>query len=130
MTPRKKILVADDETNIREILSIQLARLGYEVLLAADGEEALQVYKTERPDLLLLDVLMPRVNGLDVCRKIRALEKKSGRRAPVLFLTARGAAHDKTNAVLSGGDDFIAKPVGLDELREHVEAALNKKARP
>jgi len=124
--PRRKILVADDENSIREILSIQLARMGYEVVLAADGAEAVAAYEAEKPDLVLLDVMMPRVNGLNACQQIRAFEKKSGRRVPVLFLTARDTTHDKTSAALSGGDDFVAKPVSLQELRERVEAALKK----
>ena len=129
MAERRKILVADDESSIREILSIQLARMGYEVLLAADGVEAVEVYEQEKPDLVILDVMMPRVNGLEACQKIRAFEKKIGRRAPILFLTARDSTHDKTSAALSGGDEFVAKPVSLQELRERVEAAL-KKGRP
>lgn len=129
MADRRKILVADDESSIREILSIQLARMGYEVLLAADGVEALEVYEQEKPDLVILDVMMPRMNGLEACQKIRAFEKKAHRRAPVLFLTARDTTHDKTSAALSGGDEFVAKPVSLQELRERVEAAL-KKGRP
>ena len=128
--PRRKILVADDENSIREILSIQLARMGYEVVLAVDGAEAVAAYEAEKPDLILMDVMMPRLNGLDACQKIRALEKKSGRRVPVLFLTARDTTHDKTSAALSGGDEFIAKPVSLQELRERVEAALKKKGKP
>lgn len=128
--PRRKILVADDETSIREILSIQLARMGYEVVLAADGLEAVAAYEQEKPDLVLLDVMMPRLNGLNACQQIRALEKKTGRRVPVLFLTARDTTHDKTSAALSGGDDFVAKPVSLQELRERVEAALVKKGKP
>ncbi|MFI5363675.1 MAG: response regulator transcription factor [Elusimicrobiota bacterium] len=127
--PRKKILVADDEPSIQEILSIQLARMGYEVVLAGDGLEAVAAYEAEKPDLVLLDVMMPRLNGLDACQRIRAFEKKSGRRVPVLFLTARDTTHDKTSAALSGGDEFVSKPVSLQELRERVEAAL-KKARP
>ena len=127
--PRRKILVADDENSIREILSIQLARMGYEVVLASDGVEAVAAYEAEKPDLVLLDVMMPRLNGLNACQQIRALEKKSGRRVPVLFLTARDTTHDKTSAALSGGDEFVAKPVSLQELRERVEAAL-KKAKP
>ncbi|MDE2490840.1 MAG: response regulator [Elusimicrobia bacterium] len=126
MSERRKILVADDEPSIREILSIQLARMGYEVVLADDGEEAVAAYEAHRPDLVLLDVMMPRVNGLDACSRIRALEKKSGRRVPVIFLTARDSTHDKTSAALSGGDDFVAKPVSLQDLRERVEAALAK----
>ena len=129
MAQRRKILVADDESSIREILSIQLARMGYEVVLASDGVEAVAAYETEKPDLVLLDVMMPRLNGLDACQKIRHLEKKTGRRVPVLFLTARDSTHDKTSAALSGGDEFVAKPVSLQELRERVEAAL-KKAKP
>ena len=123
---RPKILVADDDLSIREILSIQLARMGYAVALAGDGVEAVAVYAEERPDLVLLDVMMPRLNGLDACQQIRALEKKSGRRVPVLFLTARDTTHDKTSAALSGGDEFIAKPVSMQELRERVEAALKR----
>ena len=124
--PRRKILVADDENSIREILSIQLARMGYEVVLAADGVEAVAAYEAEKPDLILLDVMMPRLNGLNACQQIRALEKNSGRRVPILFLTARDTTHDKTSAALSGGDEFVAKPVSLQELRERVEAALKK----
>jgi DNA-binding response OmpR family regulator len=130
MAERRKILIADDEPSIREILSIQLARMGYEVLIAVDGVEALEVYAKEKPDLVILDVMMPRMNGLETCQKIRAQEKKSGRRVPVIFLTARDTTHDKTSAALSGGDDFVAKPVSLQELRERVEAAISKKARP
>ena len=129
MATRRKILVADDDPSIREILAIQLTRLGYEVHVAADGPETLEAYKDEKPDLIILDVMMPRLDGLRVCRKIRALEKKSGGRVPVLFLTARDTRHDKTSAALSGGDDFVAKPVSLQELRERVELALGK-ARP
>jgi two-component system OmpR family response regulator len=126
---RRKILVADDEPSIREILSIQLARMGFEVVTAEDGLEAVAAYEAEKPDLVLMDVMMPRLNGLNACQQIRALEKKSGRRVPVLFLTARDSTHDKTSAALSGGDEFISKPVSLQELRERVEAAL-KKAKP
>lgn len=130
MAERRKILIADDEASIREILSIQLARMGYEVLIAADGAEALEVYEREKPDLIVMDVMMPRMNGLEACQKIRALEKKAGVRVPVLFLTARDTTHDKTSAALSGGDEFVAKPVSLQELRERVEAALSRKAKP
>ena len=129
MAERRKILVADAEASIREILSIQLARMGYEVVLADDGMEAVAAYEAEAPDLVILDVMMPRLNGLDACQKIRALEKKTARRVPVIFLTARDTTHDKTSAALSGGDEFVSKPVSLQDLREHVEAAL-KKAKP
>ncbi len=125
---RPRILVADDDPAIREILAVQLARLGYEVLTADDGVEAAALCESERPDLVLLDLMMPRLDGLGACRRIREAEGKSGRRVPVLFLTARDSRHDKTSAALSGGDDFIAKPVSLDDLRARVEAALKRRS--
>ncbi len=127
----RKILVVDDDPSIREILATQLARLGYEVVLAADGEEAVDGFKKEAPDAILMDLMMPRLDGLGACQKIRAIEKKAGagKRVPVLFLTARDSTHDKTSAALSGGDEFVPKPVSLQELRERLELAL-KKARP
>ena len=131
MSESRKILVVDDDASIREILATQLARLGYEVVVASDGEEAVASFKSESPDAILMDVMMPRLDGLGACQKIRALEKKSGsgKRTPVLFLTARDSTHDKTSAALSGGDEFVPKPVSLQELRERLELAL-KKARP
>lgn len=129
MAERKRILVIDDEPSIREILAIQLSRMGYEVAIAADGEEGLEAYKKEKPDLILLDLMMPRLDGLSVCSSIRTLEKQSGGRVPILFLTARDTRHDKTSAALSGGDDFVAKPVSMQELRERVDAVIGK-ARP
>lgn len=118
-----KILVVDDDPSIREILSTQLGRLRYSTVLAADGEDAIAAFKSEKPDLVLMDVMMPRMDGLTACQRIRALEKK-GQRTPILFLTARDSQHDKLSSALSGGDDFISKPISLQELRERVEAAL------
>ncbi len=123
-----KILIVDDDPSIREILATQLSRLGYEVTLACDGLEAVDAFKVAAPDAILMDVMMPRLDGLGACQKIRALEKKSGavRRTPILFLTARDSTHDKTSAALSGGDEFVPKPVSLQELRERLDAALKK----
>ncbi len=121
----KKILVVDDDVSIREILSTQLSRLNYSTVTAADGAEAVTAFKTEKPDLVLMDVMMPHMDGLTACQKIRSLEKK-GTRVPILFLTARDTSHDKLSSALSGGDDFISKPISLQELREHVEAALQR----
>ena len=118
----KKILIVDDDPSIREILATQLGRLHYDTVTAADGEEAIAVFKSAKPDLVLMDVMMPRMDGLTSCQKIRSLEK--GLRTPILFLTARDTRHDKLSSALSGGDDFITKPISLQELREHVEAAL------
>ncbi|MBI3288515.1 MAG: response regulator [Elusimicrobia bacterium] len=131
MSASRKILVVDDDPSIREILSVQLTRLGYEVTVAADGAEAVEAYKLSAPDAILMDVMMPRLDGLSACQNIRALEKKSGatRRVPVLFLTARDSTYDKTSAALSGGDEYVPKPISLQELRERLDAAL-KKAKP
>ncbi|MBI3553911.1 MAG: response regulator [Elusimicrobia bacterium] len=127
MTPKvrqKKILIVDDDASIREILATQMGRLHYDTATASDGEEAVARFRTEKPDLILMDVMMPRMDGLTACQKIRALEKH-GLRTPILFLTARDTQHDKLSSALSGGDDFVTKPISLQELREHVEAALS-----
>jgi len=126
----RKILVVDDDPSIREILSIQLTRLGYEVTTAADGLEAVASFKEAAPDAILMDLMMPRLDGLASCQQIRAVEKKAGiKRTPVLFLTARDSTHDKTSAALSGGDEFVAKPVSIQELRERLEAVFLRKGK-
>lgn len=131
MMSGRKILVVDDDPSIREILSIQLTRLGYEVTTAADGLEAVEAFKASPPDAILMDLMMPRLDGLASCQQIRAVEKKTGaKRTPVLFLTARDSTHDKTSAALSGGDEFVAKPVSIQELSERLEAVLLKKGKP
>lgn len=131
MMTGRKILVVDDDPSIREILSIQLTRLGFTVVTADDGHEALAAFKAEAPDVILMDLMMPRLDGLASCQQIRALEKKTGaKRTPVLFLTARDSTHDKTSAALSGGDEFVAKPVSIQELTERLEAVLLKKGKP
>ena len=120
---RKKILIVDDDPSIREILSTQLSRLSFQTAAAADGKEAVELFKSEQPDLVLMDMMMPVMDGLAACQQIRALEKK-GARVPILFLTARDTRHDQISSALCGGDDFITKPISLQELRERVEAAL------
>jgi len=125
MTP-KKILIVDDDMSIREVLATQLSRLHYDTVTAADGEEAVALFRQEKPDLVLMDVMMPLMDGLAACKKMRSYEKK-GTRTPILFLTARDTQHDKLSSAISGGDDFVSKPVSLQELREHVEAALQAK---
>jgi DNA-binding response OmpR family regulator len=131
MMSGRKILVVDDDPSIREILSIQLTRLGYKVTTASDGHEAVAAFKADAPDAILMDLMMPRLDGLASCQQIRAVEKKSGaKRTPVLFLTARDSTHDKTSAALSGGDEFVPKPVSIQELSERLEAVLLKKGKP
>ncbi|MDP3543585.1 MAG: response regulator transcription factor [Elusimicrobiota bacterium] len=131
MMTGRKILVVDDDPSIREILSLQLTRLGFEVATAGDGLEAVTAFKAGAPDVILMDLMMPRLDGLAACQQIRAVEKKTGaKRTPVLFLTARDSTHDKTSAALSGGDEFVAKPVSIRELTERLEAILLRKGKP
>ena len=120
---RKKILVVDDDAAIREVLSLQLSRLNFDTAAAANGKEAVALFVSEKPDLVIMDLLMPVMDGLAACQKIRALEKK-GTHVPIVFLTARDSRHDQLSSAVSGGDDFIAKPISLQELRERVETAL------
>jgi DNA-binding response OmpR family regulator len=124
MTP-KKILIVDDDSSIREVLATQLTRLHYETQTAPDGEAGVAAFKKFKPDLVLMDVMMPKLDGLAACQQMRASEKK-GARTPILFLTARDSHHDKLTSAISGGDDFVSKPVSLQELRERVEKALEK----
>lgn len=121
----KKILVVDDDPYIREILATQLSRLHYRTATAGDGEEAVAVFKKEKPDLILMDLLMPRLDGLGACQKIRTLEKK-GARVPILFLTAREGSQNKLSSIISGGDDFVTKPVTFQELAGRVAEALKR----
>ena len=121
---QKKILIVDDDASIREILCTQLSRLGFATAAAADGKEAVELFRSAAPDLVLMDMMMPVLDGLGACQQIRAWEKKKGTRVPILFLTARDTRHDQISSALSGGDDFITKPLSLQELRERVEAAL------
>jgi len=120
---RKKILIVDDDASIREILSTQLGRLNFLTVAAANGREAVELFKTDKPDLVLMDMMMPVLDGLAACQKIRSLEKK-GARVPILFLTARDNRHDQVSSALSGGDELLTKPISLQELRVRVEAAL------
>src|SRR3712207_7644582 len=100
-TPEARLLVVDDEPNIRELLSASLRYAGFEVATAPDGQQALAMATSFRPDLLVLDVMMPGLDGFGVVRRLR----ESGRHTPVLFLTARDAAEDKVSGLTLGGDE-------------------------
>ena len=120
------ILVADDSAENREILSARLAANGYHVLTAADGEEALAVARAEQPDLILLDVMMPKVNGLDVCRRLKA--DASLPFMPVILVTARGDTQDIVAGLEAGADEYLTKPVDQTALLARVKAALRIKS--
>jgi DNA-binding response OmpR family regulator len=116
-----KILVVDDEPNIREVVELYLRRDGHTVVAAADGEEALRLYQQTEPDLVVLDLMLPRVSGLEVCRRIQA-----GERVPVVMLTARGEEEDRIVGLGIGADDYVVKPFSPRELAARVEAVLRR----
>jgi len=119
---RETILVAEDDRHLREGLVETLAAEGYRVLAASDGAEALALFAAQRPDLVLLDIMMPEVNGYDVCRRLR----EQDRQVPVLMLTAKGEEIDKVLGLELGADDYITKPFGVHELRARIAAALRR----
>ncbi|MFD0690176.1 response regulator transcription factor [Actinomadura fibrosa] len=121
-TAPARILIVDDEPAVRESLSSSLQFEGYEVAEAADGVTALERVEAERPDLVVLDVLMPRMDGLTTCRRLRAL----GATMPVLMLTARDMVGDRVTGLDAGADDYLAKPFELDELLARVRALLRR----
>lgn len=110
-----KILVAEDEADIRNLIKEQLEMLGDEVITAADGAEALKIITQEAPDMALLDIMMPRIDGLQLLKKIR--EKSH---MPVIFVTARGEEYDRVLGLSQGADDYLVKPFSLAELSARV----------
>src|SRR5436309_1400912 len=119
---KAKILIAEDDANIRHGLVATLESEGYAVTPATDGAQALKLFPQEKFDLVLLDVMMPKASGYDVCRELRA----RGTRVPVLFLTAKGEEVDKVVGLKLGADDYVTKPFGVHELLARVEALLRR----
>ncbi|MEO8652973.1 MAG: response regulator [Ramlibacter sp.] len=116
--PRKKILVADDEPNIVISLEFLMKREGYDVVIARDGQEALEAIAREKPDLLLLDVMMPRKNGFEVCQAVRADEALQATK--ILLLTAKGRDTDIAKGLAMGADAYMTKPFSTRELVQKV----------
>jgi DNA-binding response OmpR family regulator len=119
---KARILIAEDDPNIRLGLVATLESDGYAVVAASDGAQALRVFPQEKFDLVLLDIMMPKTSGYDVCRELRA----RGSRVPVLFLTAKGEEVDKVVGLKLGADDYVTKPFGVHELLARVEALLRR----
>ena len=115
------ILVVDDEPQIRRVMRSTLSAHGYVISEAKTGEEALEVMRKERPDLILLDVNMPGMGGLEACREIRRTSD-----APIIMLTVRNAERDKVAALDAGADDYVVKPFGIEELLARIRAALRR----
>jgi two-component system, OmpR family, KDP operon response regulator KdpE len=117
------ILVVDDEPQIRRVMLTTLASHGYSVIEARSGEEALEKMRGERPDLILLDVNLPGISGLETCREIR-----SSTDTPIIMLTVRNTERDKMQALDAGADDYVVKPFGVEELMARIRAALRRAA--
>jgi len=117
----EKILVIDDDTNICEMLKIYLENEGYEVKTANDGVEGINYFKMYEPDLVLLDIMMPKKDGKEVCREIREIAPK-----PVIMITAKGEVFDKVLGLELGADDYMVKPFDLKELSARIKAVLRR----
>jgi two-component system OmpR family response regulator len=121
----QRLLVVDDEATVRELLSDTLRFVGFRVTSAATGAEAVAAARREPPDLILLDVMLPGIDGFEVVRQLRAAGGRPGR-VPVLFLTARDDPEDKINGLTLGGDDYVTKPFNLRELIARIKAVLRR----
>ncbi len=119
--PNEKILIADDDKNICELLRLYLDKEGYETFLAYDGETALNLFKSEHPAMVLLDVMMPKMDGWEVCRRIRAAGE-----TPVIMLTAKGETFDKVLGLELGADDYVVKPFDSKEVIARIKAVLRR----
>jgi len=121
MTDKQRILIVDDERQITRVLSRGLSARGYEVHVAADGEAALQTFGDWHPDLVITDLAMPNMNGLELCRRLRAISE-----VPIIVLSVKGEERAKVEALDAGADDYVTKPFGIDELLARIRATLRR----
>ncbi len=128
MTEREAplVLVADDEEDIRSLVSVRLKRAGYDVITAADGEEALLLVAARLPDLVVLDMMMPKATGLEVARNMR--EQAATKDIPIILLTARAQEADVVSGFEAGADDYMKKPFSPQDLQARVQALLERSA--
>ena len=117
----RKVLIVEDESNIAELINLYLKKEGYETMIAPDGGKALELYRLFRPDLVLLDIMLPVMDGWAVCSKIRETDK-----TPIIMLTAKGETIDKVAGLEMGADDYIVKPFEMKELLARVHAVLRQ----
>ena len=120
MTPNK-VLIVDDDTHIVELIRLNLKNEGFETCTAYDGEKALELFRSEAPSIVILDVMMPKMDGLQVCREIRRISN-----IPIIMLTAKGETFDKVLGLELGADDYITKPFDIKELVARVKAVLRR----
>src|SRR5271167_2581020 len=121
MNERRRILVVDDEPQITRVLRTSLSSQGYDIRVANDGETALEIMKDWTPDLVVTDVSMPNMNGLELCRRLRLTSQ-----VPIIVLSVRGEERTKVQALDAGADDYVTKPFGMEELLARVRANLRR----
>ncbi len=122
MTPH--ILVVEDEDALSTLLQYNLDKEGYDVVVAADGEEALTLVSEKLPDLVVLDWMLPKVSGIEVCRRLR--QRSESRNVPIIMLTARGEESDRIRGLDTGADDYVVKPFAMSELSARIRAVLRR----
>lgn len=123
MEPKQRILIVDDEPQITRVLRTGMSTRGYDVRVAADGEAALDTFNDWHPDLVITDLSMPNMNGLELCRRLRLISQ-----IPIIVLSVRGEEKTKVEALDAGADDYITKPFGIEELLARVRASLRRAA--
>jgi len=124
MVEKKTILVVEDEEDILALLHFNLVKAGYQVVCAADGEEGLKKLEEQLPDLVLLDLMLPNIGGLEICRRLRAAEKTA--KLPVIMLTARGEEADVVQGLELGADDYMTKPFSIKILLARIQTVLRR----
>lgn len=124
----KTILIVEDDKNIADLLRLYLEKEGYQTAIGSDGNQGIDLYRKLRPDLVLLDIMLPEVDGLEVLRRLR--EDPATKFLPVMMLTAKGTEFDKVSGLDAGADDYLAKPFGMMELVSRVNALLRRAAAP
>ncbi len=122
---REKILVVDDEPRILRLIRSNLEPIGYKIITAQDGESALNAAEMNEPDMIILDLMLPRMNGYDVCRRLREFST-----VPIIILTAKGEEPDKVRGLELGADDYLTKPFGVQELIARIKAVLRRTRLP
>ena len=117
-----RVLLVEDEENLRSTIALNLELEGYDVQCAVNGKEALQLFKANRFDIVVLDIMLPEINGLDVCREMR----KENRNVFILFLSARSMGSERIEGLKAGADDYLSKPFNLEELLLRIEILLKR----
>lgn len=123
--PKPRVVVADDDNDIRRLVQLTVANAGCDVTAAPDGESALEAVRAVMPDLVILDVLMPRMDGWEVAKELKRDPKTAG--IPIMFLTSKGQEHDVLEGFEAGGADYVVKPFSPRELQARVRSVLAKK---